>query len=236
MKTTSVTTILVLAVLFGLCSNRSMASNPTKTVSNGKVVNSTYTFTNVGVSGVTATLYQTTIPNLNGLVPPVTLQLALTSLTYTDTQDTFVGNGTDPSITFSLTPTLQMVGNLPSTSVTLFAPIIPVGHTATDVVFTLQSPVIFQPQNEMNPGNLDEGTGTFTESLSNLEPSPDTISLSNATLQSGQPIQANNQDFNFGGTVEIIYAVPEPRSGWLATVVGLGIAALITVRRLGKTA
>jgi hypothetical protein len=239
MKTTTLTIILASAVLSLLGAGRSLAVNPTETVFNGQVANSTYTFTNIGVAGTTATLDQTTIPNLNSLVPAVTLQLVLNSLSYTDTQDTFVGTGADPSITFDLTPTLQMAhgGNLPSTQVTLFASAIPSGQTESDVVFTLQSPVVFAPVAEDNPGNLDEGSGTFTEGLSNLEPNPDSISLSGATLQSGQPIQVNNQDFSLSGTVEIFYeAVPEPRSGALAIMAGLGFVVLIVRRSFARMA
>ena len=70
----------------------------------------------------------------------------------------------------------------------------------------------------MNPANLDEGSGTFGESLSNLEPNPDSLTLGGATTQNGQPIQSNNQDFSFGGTVEVFYAAPEPHAGVLAAV------------------
>jgi hypothetical protein len=235
MKTTNLTIILASTVLSLLGAGRSFAVNPTETISNGQVANSTYTFTDIGTSGVTATLDQTTIANLDGVVPPVSLQLILSSMTYTDTQDTFVGTGSAPSITFHLSPTLQMVGNLPSTSVTLYAPVIPSGQTDSDVTFTLSSPVTFPAETEMNPGNLDEGSGTFTESLTNLEPSPDSLSLSGATLQSGQPIQANNQDFSFGGTVEIFYeAVPEPHSGALAILAGLGFVVLVVRRTFAR--
>jgi hypothetical protein len=199
----------------------------------GKVVNSTYTFTNIGTSGTTAVLDQTTIPNLTDGVPYTSLQLVLDSLKYADTQDTFVGTGAAPTITFDLSPTLQMMngGNYGSLQVTLYGPVIASGQHESDVVFTLQSPVTFPQVGEMNPQNLDEGSGTFNEQLSNLEPSPDSLTLVGATLSSGQPIQANNSDFSFGGTLEIFYAAPEPRSGWLALLAGAGFAGVVLARR-----
>jgi hypothetical protein len=36
---------------------------------------------------------------------------------------------------------------------------------------------------------------------------------------------------NLGGSLEVIYAVSEPSSGWLAIVGGLGLAGLSIVRR-----
>jgi hypothetical protein len=237
MKTLTWATLLTVGVLF-VCTSHAMAVNPTETIATsgtytGKVINSTFTFTNIGTGGTTATLDQTTIPNLNGVLPPVSFELVLTSMSYDDTQDTFVGTGAAPTITFHLSPTLQMAsgGNLPSTQVTLVGPTIPSGHDESDVVFTLQNPVVFTEVGETNPANEDEGSGTFTESLSNLEPSPDSLTLSGATLSSGQPIQANNSDFTFGGTLEIIYAAPEPHSGWLAFVAGLGFVAVVFARR-----
>jgi hypothetical protein len=95
--------------LLALGTGRAMATNPTDTIVNGQVVNSTFSFTNITDSGTTATLNQTTIPNLTDGVPFTSLQLVLTSITYTDTQDTFVGKGSAPTITFDLTPTLQMM-------------------------------------------------------------------------------------------------------------------------------
>jgi hypothetical protein len=233
MKTANLTSTLALAALFALGAGRAMASDPTDTVINGKVVNSTYTFTNITDSGTTATLNQTTIPNLTDGVPFTSLQLVLTGINYTDTQDTFVGNGSAPTITLDLTPTLQMMngGNYGAQQVTLVGSVIPNGQDATNVAFSLQSPVVFPLVGEMNPQNLDEGSGTFQESLTNLEPNPNSLTLGGATTQNGQPIQANDQDFLYSGTLEIIYAAPEPNSGWLALVAGLGFAGVMLRRR-----
>jgi len=233
MKNVNLTSTLTLTCLLALIAGRAMATNPTDTVVNGQVVNSTYSFTNITASGTTATLNQTTIPNLTDGVPFTSLQLVLTGITYTDTQDAFVGNGSAPTITFDLTPTLQMMngGNYGAEQVTLAGPVIPSGQHATDVTFTLSSPVVFPLVGEMNPQNLDEGTGTFHEQLTNLEPNPNSLTLAGATTQNGQPIQANDQDFVFSGTLEIFYAAPEPNSGWLALVAGLGFAAVMLSRR-----
>jgi hypothetical protein len=233
MKIVNLTSTAALVSLFALSAGHATAANPTDTVVNGKVVNSTYSFTNITDSGTTATLNQTTIPNLTDGVPFTSLQLVLTGITYADTQDTFVGNGSAPTITLDLTPTLQMMngGNYGAQQVTLVGSVIPNGQNASDVTFTLQSPVIFPLVGEMNPQNLDEGSGTFQESLTNLEPNPNSLTLGGATTQNGQPIQANDQDFLYNGTLEIFYAAPEPNSGWLALVAGLSFAGVMLSRR-----
>ena len=224
---------LALTCLLALGTGRAMATNPTDTIVNGQVVNSTFSFTNITDSGTTATLNQTTIPNLTDGVPFTSLQLVLTSITYTDTQDTSVGKGSAPTITFDLTPTLQMMngGNYGPQQVTLVGSVIPNGQDSSNVTFTLQSPVVFPLVGEMNPQNLDEGTGTFHEALTNLEPNPNSLTLGGATTPNGQPIQANDQDFLYSGTLEIFYAAPEPNSGWLALIAGLGFAGVMLGRR-----
>ena len=233
MKIVNLTSTLALACLLALGAGRAMATNPTDTIENGQVVNSTYKFTNITTSGTTATLNQTTISNLTDGVPFTSLQLVLTGITYTDTQDTFVGNGSAPTITLDLTPTLQMMngGNYGAQQVTLVGSVIPNGQDSSSVTFTLQSPVVFPLVGEMNPQNLDEGTGTFQEALTNLEPNPNSITLGGATTQNGQPIQANDQDFLYSGALEIFYAAPEPNSGWLALLTGLGFGGLLLARR-----
>ena len=228
MKAGNLTLFLAMATLSGLGTVRSMADNPTETVLNGKVIDSTFTFSGSSVSGPgNFPLDQTTIANLNSLNPPVTLQLILTSITYTEA--TVVGNGQVPTITFHLSPTLGNVigGNLPSTLVTLTAPAIPNGVTENNVIFTLASPLVFAPVAESNPGNTNNGTGTWQESLSNLEPSPDSITTANGSFT---PSSVQNQNFTFGGTVEVIYAAPEPSSVLLGFV-AVGLFGVLARRR-----
>ena len=232
------TVIFALSVLLMIGIDRARADNPTETVVGGQVVNSTNTFSGAGTSGPgNLNLDGTTIQNLNSLNPPVTLQLILSSITYTEASVT--GDGATPSITFDITPTLGNVGNnLPSTEITLFAPgPIANGVTDTDVVFSLRSPVVFAPVAEMNPGNGNEGNGgIWQESLSNLEPNPDEITTSGGVFVPGS---VQNSDFTFGGSVEVVYqaiAAPEPRSGWLAILAISGFATLIVARRYSKKA
>jgi hypothetical protein len=81
------------------------------------------------------------------------------------------------------------------------------------------TPITFTIFDESNPGNTNEGTATWQESLSNLEPTPDTIITANGSFS---PDSVQNQDFSFGGSVEVIYTVPEP-SSWLLGLVASGI-------------
>jgi hypothetical protein len=194
------------------------------------VINSTYTFSGAGTSGPNGgnfNLDGTTISNLNGLVPPVTLQLILTGISYTEQSVT--GDGQIPSITFDLTPTLgnwSPGGNLPSMQVTLYASG-PIANGVTDnnVVFSLANagstpdPVVWQPVDESNPGNGNEGTGgTWQETLTNLEPDPDSITFSGGS--NFVPNSVQNQSFTFNGKVEVVYAAPEPTSLLLGVVAG----------------
>jgi hypothetical protein len=206
------------------------------------VLNSTYAFSVTGVdlpNGGNFSLDGTTISNLGSLNPAVALQLTLTSITYTEGSVT--GNGETPSITFDLTPTPGNAnlptGGLPSIQVTLYAsgPIAS-GVTENDVVFSLANPgsvpnpVVWAPVAEENPGNGSEGTGgQWTESLANLEPHPDSITTSGA--ENFNPSSVQNDDFTFAGSLEVIYATPEPQSFWLALVAGLGFGALFATRR-----
>ena len=218
--------IFAMAVFLGACISHSVAQNPSETVLNGKVVNSTFTFTNIGVSGPgNFALGQTTIPNLNSLNPPVTLELVLQSITYTET--TVVGDGQAPTISFFLSPTLgNVVSSFPSIPVTLTAAPIANGVTENNVVFSLSSPVIFGPVGESNPGNTNEGTGTWQESISNLEPTPDSIVTANGSFT---PSSVQNQFFNFSGDVEVIYATPEP-SSWQLALVATGLFYILRRR------
>jgi hypothetical protein len=231
MRTFPPTAALALVLAFGLGIGRSAANGTSETTVNGKVANSTYTFSNATVSGPgNFSLDQTTITNLNSINPPVTLQLILTNITYTEASVT--GDGLAPTVTFSLSPTLSNAGgNLPTKTVTLTAPVIPNGQTETNVVFSLSSPIVFAPVDESNPGNNNTGTGTWTEALSNLEPSPDTILTANGGFN---PSSVQNNDFTFGGTVEVVYeAVPEPPA-WrmdLAASLFMGLMVLGYRRR-----
>jgi hypothetical protein len=235
MKSIKLTALLFSAILASHAMAQTTETVATSGPNSGKVINSTFTFSNIGVSGTgNFNLDGTTITNLNSLVPPVTLQLILTSITYTEQSVT--GNGQTPFITFDLTPTLGNTGNnLPSIPVTLFAsgPIAN-GVTDTNVVFSLTNPssnpdpVVWAPVAEMNPGNTNNNA-TWQESLSNLEPNPDSITTGGGTTF--VPSSVQNGSFTFGGTVEVFYAVPEPNSGWLAILAGFGIAALYAARR-----
>jgi hypothetical protein len=217
----------VLAVLFGLGVERSMAADPTDTTNNlGQVINSTYTFSAVGTSGVNFDLIGTTIPNLNNL--PVTLHLVLTSITYVAPSVT--GDGSTPTIMFNLgSVSLQNIvgGQLPSTEVTLTAPApVTEGETETNVTFSLASSVVFTPVLEENPGNGSEDNGgLWGEDVSNLEPTPDSITLN------GMPnTSVINNNLLFSGYVEVVYAVPEP-SSWRLGLVALGFLGLTLHRR-----
>ncbi len=252
MKPTILTTLL--AVVFALGANSLPAkaqATGTTTETRGNVVtntgtfndvviNSTYAFTGVGVSGPAGNfqLDGTTITNLDGVVPPVTLQLILNSITYTEASVT--GNGQTPSITFDLTPTLGNAGgNLPSMQVTLYAsgPIAN-GVTENNVVFSLANagstpkPVVWTPVDESNPGNGGEGNGQpWNESLSNLEPNPDEL-ISTSGAENFDPDSIQNQNFTFGGTVEVVYATPEPSALALTVAAGALFAVLRRRQRL----
>lgn len=236
MKKLPLTSILCLAVMLSLGTLRSQAAT-TETVSGTTVVNSTATFNNVGVSGPgNLSLDQTSISasNLNSSNPPVTLQLTLANISYTEASVT--GDGQAPTITFTLTPTLGNVVSQPAgQTVTLTAPVIANGVTETNVIFTNSSPVVFAAVPESNPGNTNHGSGTWQESLSNLEPHPDAIVTANGVFVPGS---VQNSSFSFDGSVEVFYedvpgAVPEP-SAWrldFAATAVLGLSALLFRRR-----
>jgi hypothetical protein len=80
---------------------------------------------------------------------------------------------------------------------------------------------------ESNPGNNNGGTGTWQESLSNLEPTPDSINTSNGSFT---PSSVQNQNFSFTGTVEVVYAAPEP-SSWLLGVIASAVFFALWRRR-----
>ncbi|HEY0257320.1 MAG TPA: hypothetical protein VGC39_07750 [Candidatus Methylacidiphilales bacterium] len=215
MKIVKIAKLLAVLALAVLGAGRVLADT-TETKVDGKVVNSTYSFTNCGTSGPgNFSLDQTTMTNLNS----VTLQLVIKSITYTVASVT--GTGGTPTISFDLAPTLGNAGsNLPETKVTLTAsgPIAK-GVVETNVVFTLTTPVVFAYVLETNPGNTNKGTGTWQESLSNLEPTPDMITTANGIFW---PNSVQNNDFDYCGSVEVQYApLPEP-SSWLLGVIALG--------------
>src|SRR5271163_1620533 len=122
MKTVNLTPILVLTALLALGAARAMATpvtNPTSTTATsgpyaGDVINSTYTFTNVGTS-FTATFTQTQIPNFSSLNPQ--FELELTGLTYTDS-NSFTSSGGPIDLTFTIMGTINM-GGQPTSTVTL---------------------------------------------------------------------------------------------------------------------
>ncbi|HEX4140099.1 MAG TPA: hypothetical protein VHY09_07105 [Candidatus Methylacidiphilales bacterium] len=253
MKTVQLTSILAIAAVLALGSSRSMADGTTETIGSngpyaGDVINSTYTFSGLNPNGTdsfTATLDQTTIPDLNGISPAVMFQLAITSYTLTDTGDTFTGTGI-PTITlsFQVMPNAQQgSGNFPTITVTL------VGNQQINNSFTASAsdPLVFTLQSavpptvsvaEQTPGNAgtqdNEGTGTFPEVVSNFEANGN-VNLGNGftvgTNQTTLNYSSQTQTYSVGGTLEVIYAVPEPNSGWLALLSGLGLGGLFLARR-----
>ena len=226
MKLSNHNAILAALLLFGLGACNAPADGTTETVFNGEVVNSDFTFSNIGVSGPgNFALDQTTITNLNSLAPPVTLEFVLQSITYTEAS--VIGNGSAPSISFDLVPTLgNVVSGFSPVPVTLTAAAIPNGVTETNVVFSLSTPLTFGPVAESNPGNTNGGTGTWQESLSNLEPTPDSITTENGTFS---PNSVQNQNFTFSGNVEVVYAAPEP-SSWALVLLCIGLFAYLRKR------
>jgi hypothetical protein len=218
--------ILAVIALLGSGVIHASAANPTSTVVNGKVVDSTFTFTNIGTSGPgNFSLDQTTIPNLNTLSPPVELELELTNITYTEAS--VIGNGSSPTVSFDLVPTLgNVVSGYSPVPVTLTAPAIANGVTDTSVVFSLATPLTFELVDESNPGNTNEGTGMWQESLSNLEPTPDSITTTGGLFS---PNSVQNQNFSFNGSVEVIYAVPEP-SAWALAILCVGFFGFLRWR------
>jgi len=231
MKKFHLNRVVGVVVILGLGTHHAAAANPSETVVNGKVVNSTFTFTNIGVSGPgNFSLDQTTITNLNSLTPPVELELVLHSITYTEASVT--GNGLAPTVSFDLVPTLgNVVSSFNSVPVVLAAAAIPKGVTESNVVFTLANPITFGPVAESNPGNTNEGSGTWQESLSNLEPTPDSITTANGSFT---PSSVQNQNFTLTGSVEVIYAVPEP-SSWRLGLVASGFCCLLCRRARHRT-
>ncbi len=208
----------------------------------GDVINSTFTFSGLGpnVTGFTAVLEQTRIlqDTLNNIAPPAQFELEITSLTYTDTQDLFQGNGSPLQINVAFTeqPTIQQ-GGQPTAMVTLVSESDISGtdqaSNANPVVFTLASPVVFPLSDAQNLGNVastqpGQPVSTWNDPVSNIHPVGQGTSTEN-----GQTIDYNlNGTFsNLGGSLEVIYATPEPNSGWLAILAGFGIAGLFAARR-----
>ncbi len=51
------------------------------------------------------------------------------------------------------------------------------------------------------------------------------------TGQQGQQYNLNGTFSNRDGTLEVIFAAPEPRSGWLALLASVGLGGLLLARR-----
>ncbi|HEY0258118.1 MAG TPA: hypothetical protein VGC39_11790 [Candidatus Methylacidiphilales bacterium] len=241
MKLVKSSVAFAFAALLGLGATRSMANGTTETVSNGVVVNSTYTFSNAKASGIQNFILDgTTLANLGSHSEPVTLQLVLTSITYTD--PAVFGLGVAPTITFSISPNLgNLVSGLPSTTVTLTAAPIPFGQIDTNVVFSLATPITFAPVTVANTHLSGEATGgTWKDSLTDLQPTPDYIITGNGfSLDSVQ-----NQNFSFSGSVEVFYganngsqlqAAPEPRAWLLGAVAMMIFVGLARSRRVWQS-
>jgi hypothetical protein len=243
----------ILSVLLGAAlvfvSISAMAQTTTYTTATtgqyaGDVVNSTYTFSGLapGATSFTAILEQTQIPQstLNSIAPPADFELELTSLTYVDTSNTFVGTGSplEINLEFTAQPTIQQ-GGQPIANVTLVSQNSYTGDvTASNlnpITFTLASPVIFPFSAAQNLGNLasvqsGQPVGTWNEPVTNIHPMGQATSDVNGTIYD---YNLNGTFLGLGGSLEVIYAaaaVPEPSSGWLALFAGVGLSALVVAR------
>jgi hypothetical protein len=246
MKIHPLSVMLVTALAFALSLVPSRAQTTYTTATNGAyagdVINSTFTFSGLGpnVTGFNAVLEQTQISQnaLNNIAPPAQFELEITSLTYVDTQNLFHGTGSPLQINIDFTeqPNINQ-GGQPTATVTLLSQNSYSGtvqaSSQNPVTFTLASPVIFPLSTAQNLGNLasaqpGQPLSTWNDSVSNIH----AMGQASST-EGGSTFQYNlNGTFsNLGGSLEVVYATPEPNSSWLALVAGLGFAGLIAARR-----
>lgn len=248
MKTSCLSTILAAALGVVITSLSATAQTTFTTATSGPyagdVINSTFTFGPLGanVTGFTAVLEQTQIPQntLNGIIPPAQFELELTSLTYVDTQNLFNGTGAplQINVSFSEQPNIQQ-GGQPTAMVTLVSTNSYTGNVQASsqnpITFTLANPVIFPLSDAQNLGNIasvpqGQPLGTWQDSVSNIH----AVGQGSSTVGGTTFFYNLNGTFSgLGGTLEVIYAAPEPNSGWLALLAGIGIAGLALVRCRG---
>jgi hypothetical protein len=206
----------------------------------GDVINSTYTFSGEGVSGFNAVFEQTQIPQstLNSIAPPANFELDLTSFDYVDTQNLFHGTGTplEINVAFTVSPTINQ-GSATTATLTLVSTQSYTGNVQASnqapVDFVLANPVEFPLSQASNLGNLasvqsGQSLSTWNDSVSNLEEQGQaTSTVGNQTFS----YNLNGTFSDIGGSLEVIYAAPEPNSGWLALVAGMGFAGVMFGRR-----